>query len=173
LEAAYGVLAAPLSAQGMTVLKQGDGSRTRLLQRFRRALRPVLFGTDSFWEGVDVPGPALSLVVICRLPFRVPTDPGEKARAVAQRGGDAFNDYALPRAVMRFRQGFGRLIRTKSDRGAVIIADIRVHQRGYGRRFLDALPACTRLQTDARSLAEAVRRWLPPAAPPGDGAARA
>lgn len=175
LEAAYGVLAAPLSAQGMTVLKQGDGSRTRLLQRFRRALRPVLFGTDSFWEGVDVPGPALSLVVICRLPFRVPTDPVEKARAeaVAQRGGDAFNDYALPRAVMRFRQGFGRLIRTKSDRGAVIIADIRVHQRGYGRRFLDALPACTRLQTDARSLAEAVRRWLPPAAPPGDGAARA
>src|SRR5690606_17978704 len=96
-----------------------------------------------------------------------------RAEAVAQRGGDAFNDYALPRAVMRFRQGFGRLIRTKSDRGAVIIADIRVHQRGYGRRFLDALPACTRLQTDARSLAEAVRRWLPPAAPPGDGAARA
>ena len=165
LEAAYASLSDHLAAAGMTVLKHGDGPRPLLLERFRRARRPVLFGTDSFWEGVDVPGAVLSLVVICRLPFRVPTDPVERARAraVEERGGDSFNDYSLPRAIMRFRQGFGRLIRTKSDRGAVIVADPRVHQRGYGRRFLAALPPCTAVRGDVLTLAAAVRRWLAPA----------
>lgn len=165
LDAAHRALASELTDQGMVVLKHGEEPRSRLLQRFREAERPVLFGTDSFWEGVDVPGTTLSLVVIARLPFRVPTDPVEKARAraIEERGGDSFADYSLPRAVMRFRQGFGRLIRTKSDRGAVIIADTRVHQRAYGRRFLAALPPCETVRTNAASLAGAVRRWLPPA----------
>lgn len=165
LDAAHRALAQELSDQGMVVLKHGEEPRSRLLDRFRQAERPVLFGTDSFWEGVDVPGATLSLVVIARLPFRVPTDPVEKARArlIEERGGDSFAEYSLPRAIMRFRQGFGRLIRSKSDRGAVIIADPRVHQRAYGRRFLSALPTCETVRTSAASLAGAVRSWLPPA----------
>lgn len=162
LEAAHRALVHLLSRQGMTVLKQGDEARPRLLERFRRAERPVLFGTDSFWEGVDVPGEALSLVVIARLPFRVPTDPVEKARgaAIEDRGGDPFTDYSLPRAIMRVRQGFGRLIRTKSDRGAVIIADTRVHERAYGRRFLAALPPTETLRSSSDVLAAALSRRL-------------
>lgn len=162
LTAVCDVLAQPLAEQGMLVLKQGTDSRSRLLQRFRSGERAVLFGTDSFWEGVDVPGDALSLVVIARLPFRVPTDPIEKARAEAleARGGDSFVQYSLPRAIMKFRQGFGRLIRTTSDKGAVIIADTRVHQRSYGRRFLSALPTCPTVQGDTNSVTNAVRQWL-------------
>lgn len=162
LDAAHTTIVNPLSRLGMTVLKQGDDARPRLLERFRRAERPVLFGTDSFWEGVDVPGAALSLVVIARLPFRVPTDPVEKARgeAIEQRGGDPFTDYSLPRAIMRVRQGFGRLIRSKSDRGAVIIADTRVHGRAYGRRFLTALPPTEKMLASSSSVAAAISDWL-------------
>lgn len=165
LEAVYDQVAEPLRRRGLLLLRQGDESRTLLLQRFRAGPRAVLFGTDSFWEGVDVPGDALSLVVIARLPFRVPTDPVEKARAeaVAARGGDPFAEYSLPRAVMKFRQGFGRLIRTKTDKGAVVIADVRVHQRSYGRRFLAALPPCRTLQADSAALAAALKAWLSPA----------
>lgn len=163
LESAYQQVAQPLAQRGLLVLRQGDEPRPQLLQKFRTSPGAVLLGTDSFWEGVDVPGDALSLVVIARLPFRVPTDPVERARAqaVAERGGDPFADYSLPRAIMKFRQGFGRLIRTKTDKGAVVIADVRVHQRGYGRRFLDALPACRTLQADSTTLARALQNWLP------------
>lgn len=164
LAAVHQRVAGPLRDRGMVVLKQGEDGRTQLLEKFRDGPRAVLFGTDSFWEGVDVPGRALSLVVIARLPFRVPTDPVEKARAeaIAARGGDPFSDYSLPRAVMKLRQGFGRLVRSKTDKGAVIIADVRVHQRTYGRRFLNALPPCRTVQADSSSLAEALARWLPP-----------
>lgn len=124
------------------LLRQGDISRTRLLEIFRRHPDSVLFGTDSFWEGVSVKGESLRLVIIPRLPFRVPTDPVQQARheLLARQGQDPFKVYSLPQAVLRFRQGFGRLIRSRSDWGTVLVLDRRVHQRWYGRIFLGSLP---------------------------------
>jgi len=102
----------------------------------------VLFGTDSFWEGVDVQGKALELVAITRLPFRVPTEPILEARAehITALGGDPFMEYTVPEAVIKLRQGFGRLIRSRDDRGAVLILDRRIIKRNYGRIFLKSLP---------------------------------
>ena len=102
----------------------------------------VLFATDSFWEGVDVPGRSLEQIIITRLPFRVPTDPVIQARteAIEKSGADSFMNYTIPQAVIRFKQGFGRLIRSRSDRGVVLILDSRVVNRGYGKIFLQSLP---------------------------------
>ncbi len=138
----HGELAPVLSAQGYRILRQGEATRHRLLEQFGQDPTSVLFATDSFWEGVDVPGRALEQVIIVRLPFRVPTEPVLEARveAIEQAGGDPFMEYTVPQAVIRFRQGFGRLIRNKTDRGVVLILDSRVIRRGYGRMFLKSLP---------------------------------
>jgi ATP-dependent DNA helicase DinG len=124
------------------LLAQGDDDRGRLLKRFREHPSSVLFATDSFWEGVDVPGESLGLVVITRLPFRPPTDPVSRARrdALASAGGNPFMQLTLPEAVTRFRQGFGRLMRRRDDRGAVLVLDSRIVSRAYGQLFLDSLP---------------------------------
>lgn len=134
-------LAPQLKAQGLTPLRQGEASRHTILNRFRREGNAVLFATDSFWEGVDVQGRALELVVIARLPFRVPTEPLLEARAehIADEGGDPFMEYTVPQAVIKFKQGFGRLIRSREDRGAALILDTRVLTKNYGRSFLKAL----------------------------------
>ena len=135
-------LAPGLEAQRLRCLRQGEENRHRLLKRFAEDESSSLFGTDSFWEGVDVPGRSLEQVIIARLPFRVPTEPVLEARAQAieQRGGDPFMEYTVPQAVIRFKQGFGRLIRHRSDRGVVLILDTRVVKKGYGRMFLRSLP---------------------------------
>ena len=129
----------------MNLLVQGKGApRSLLLEQFKTTPRSVLFGTDSFWMGVDVPGEALSNVIITRLPFAVPDHPLTEAKLelIQARGGDAFTEYSLPEAILKFRQGVGRLIRTKSDNGIIVILDNRVVTKTYGRAFLKALPNC-------------------------------
>jgi ATP-dependent DNA helicase DinG len=128
-----------------TFLVQGNReSRTRMLERFKQSKKAVLFGTDSFWTGVDVPGEALSNVIITRLPFAVPDHPLIEAKLeyIEKNGGDPFTEYSLPEAILKLRQGVGRLIRTKTDEGIVVILDNRILSRMYGKAFLEALPHC-------------------------------
>src|SRR5437868_407074 len=129
----------------MNLLVQGGGApRSKLLEQFKSEPRSVLFGTDSFWGGVDVPGVAISIVIIMCLPFAVPDTPliEAKLELVQERGGDAFTEYSLPEAILKLRQGVGRLIRTKSDHGIIVILDNRIVTRPYGRAFMQALPKC-------------------------------
>lgn len=137
----YEKLKGPLKEIGLTPLRQGETSRHLLISQFKKAGNGVLFATDSFWEGVDVQGKALELVIITRLPFRVPTEPLLEARAehITVSGGDPFREYTVPQAVIKFKQGFGRLIRSRDDRGAALVLDVRVLTKNYGRSFIKAL----------------------------------
>jgi ATP-dependent DNA helicase DinG len=134
-------LAGALPAE-LPLLVQGTAPREQLLRRFRASGRAVLLGTASFWEGVDVQGPALRLVIIDKLPFASPEDPVVRARIeyLSAQGGNAFRDYQLPEAVLALKQGVGRLIRSEEDRGVVVICDPRMSERGYGRIFRASLP---------------------------------
>ena len=150
----------PLQQDEILVIAQRvEGtSRRQLLRTFRSNPRTVLLGSVSFWEGVDVVGEALSVLVIAKLPFAVPTDPVFAARS--ETFEDAFNEYGLPQTVLKFKQGFGRLIRSRSDRGVVVILDRRVQTKSYGQAFLRSLPQCTFRRGTSEALPAAAREWL-------------
>ncbi|MCR4402166.1 MAG: hypothetical protein NUW12_05190 [Firmicutes bacterium] len=151
-----------LERSGIPVFRQGDMPRHVMLEHFRES-PGVLLGADSFWQGVDVPGEALSCVILVKLPFQVPTNPvvEAKVQAAEQAGESGFYSYALPSAVMRFRQGFGRLIRSSEDRGVVVVLDKRLVEKPYGRIFLSSLPAGVECLTGSTAeVASAVRAWL-------------
>lgn len=132
----------PCAEQHIELLVQGEAPLAQLLERKRNNLASVLIGTDSLWEGIDLRGETLTLVVVTRLPFQNPSHPLTKARmeAIRKRGGDPFSEWSLPEAILKFRQGFGRLIRSQQDYGKVVVLDPRVFSKGYGRNFLQSLP---------------------------------
>ena len=141
------------------ILGQGiDGQRRQLLKTFEESERPLLLGTSSFWEGIDIPGERLSCVIVVRLPFAVPTEPIFAARAEQVR--DPFSQLALPQAALRLKQGFGRLIRRSTDRGAVVILDNRILGRDYGKAFLEVLPPASRFVGAGAQVADKVGAWL-------------
>lgn len=147
-----------LDRAGITVLEHGTSSRNRLLREYRRLEKAVLLGTRSFWEGVDLPGDELRCLIIVRLPFAVPSDP-----IVAARSRDlenSFSDYMLPDAILRFRQGFGRLIRRATDRGVVVLLDSRLWRKEYGSAFLESLPTCAISKAPLANLSEEIPAWL-------------
>jgi len=164
MERGHDLLAAKLAAEGLAwpLLLQGSGSKNELLERFRRSPNAILVGSQTFWEGVDVKGEQLSVVVIDKLPFNPPDDPVLAAciERINRAGGNAFMDYQLPRAVITLKQGAGRLIRDESDRGALVICDPRLVDKPYGRRIWRALPPFRRTRVLAEVEAFFARRKL-------------
>jgi len=159
----YQAVRQTFEAENIPLLGQGiDGGRHLIINEFKKHEKSFLMGTDSFWEGVDVPGKALEIVMITKLPFDVPTEPIIQARSelIKRQGGNPFMEYSIPEAVIRFRQGFGRLIRNRSDYGAVIVLDTRVVKKLYGRVFLQSLPANPVLLEDEEDFWRQLKRWF-------------
>ncbi|MCQ2604900.1 MAG: hypothetical protein MJ215_07695 [Spirochaetia bacterium] len=162
LNTVYDLVKDDFANAGIVLYRQGDGDNKILLENFKANINSVLFATDSFWEGVDSPGETLSLLILCRLPFKVPSDPVIKARMdlIEKQGGNSFMDYSLPEAVIKLRQGFGRLIRRKSDRGVVLITDSRIVNKFYGKIFLSSLPVTMRNFTVKDRIGEPIESFL-------------
>jgi DNA polymerase-3 subunit epsilon/ATP-dependent DNA helicase DinG len=159
LRATRRAIQAPLAQVGISVQAQGEGvSRRQLLESFRTGDRAVLLGTRSFWEGVDVPGEALSCLAIAKLPFSVPSDPIFAARA--ETFENPFLEYAVPETILRFLQGFGRLIRTRTDRGIVAVFDRRLLSKSYGELFVESLPGPELRRGSMTMLPRAAAEWL-------------
>lgn len=151
-----------LSENGIEVFKQGDEDRFRLLEKFKKDTNSVLFATDSFWEGVDVPGSSLSQVIIVKLPFAVPNDPVFSARseALEKKGGNPFMQLSLPQAVIKFRQGFGRLVRRADDKGIVVVLDRRIVEKKYGGIFTRSVPMTKRMYSPLDAILHAVENFF-------------
>jgi ATP-dependent DNA helicase DinG len=162
LKSAYDAAAPRLEEQGIRCLKQGDDDRSRLLAGFLSDNSSALFATNSFWEGIDAPGDTLRLVILCRLPFKTPNDPVFEARCeiLGKMGGSPFMDLSLPEAVMKFRQGFGRLIRRSSDRGVVAVLDGRLLHKRYGAYFLKSIPETGTCFSNFNALLRETERFL-------------
>jgi len=135
-----------------------DGTPQQLVSRFLENPETVLLGTSSFWEGVDLAGDALRVLLVARLPFNVPSEPVFAARS--EQYENSFNQYAVPQAILKLRQGFGRLIRTKTDRGVAVILDQRILARRYGKAFIQSLPPVTVEPCSMRELPDKIERWL-------------
>lgn len=151
-----------LSENGIEAFKQGDDDRFKLLEKFKEDTDSVLFATDSFWEGVDVPGDSLSQVIIVKLPFAVPNDPVFSARseALEKKGGNPFMQLSLPQAVIKFRQGFGRLVRRADDKGVVVVLDRRIVEKKYGGIFTRSVPATKRMYASLGDILHAVKNFF-------------
>jgi len=165
LQQVYQSLKDDLAGEGLLLLAQGiDGARSRLIEEFKESPRAVLFGSQSFWEGVDIPGEGLSCVVMVKLPFAPPDHPVMEARIedLERRGLSSFFSLSLPQAVIRFKQGFGRLVRTRRDRGVVVVFDNRVHHRQtrYGTQFLRSLPGPSLLSASRDAIVARAVQWL-------------
>ena len=159
IQATASTIRADLESKGINVLAQGvDGTPGQLVRRFRDEPKSLLLGTASFWEGIDLPGDSLQVLLVARLPFNVPSEPVFSARSEAYE--DPFNEYGVPEAVLRFRQGFGRLIRTKTDRGVAVILDRRVTSRKYGKVFVDSLPDVTVKNVSLLDLDRQIKDWI-------------
>jgi ATP-dependent DNA helicase DinG len=164
LRSAFAAAAPLLEERGIRCLKQGDDDRSRLLRSFLDDRSSVLFATQSFWEGVDAPGDTLRLVVLCRLPFRTPNEPVFQARceALERKGGNSFMEISLPEAVMKFKQGFGRLMRRSSDHGVVAVLDGRLLHKHYGKYFLRSIPKTRTSFAEFGSVLQEMDRFLYP-----------
>jgi ATP-dependent DNA helicase DinG len=162
LTSAYNAAKDDLAAAGIRCLKQGDDDRSKLLKDFVLDTKSCLFATDSFWEGVDAPGDTLRLVIICRLPFTSPGDPVLEARreAIEKRGGNPFMELSLPQAVMKFKQGFGRLMRRSDDHGAVVVLDSRIIKKKYGHLFLQSLPETKTSFCDFHNILQDIENFI-------------
>ena len=151
-----------MESDGLVLLQQGrDGNAASVVQTFRNSPQSVLFGVGALWTGVDIPGDALSLLIVTRLPFDPPNDPVLKARG--EQYDNAFMEFTLPEAILQFKQGIGRLIRTQTDIGAVVVLDGRITTRRYGEQFVDALPAAPVVRQAIAETARDIRQFLPPA----------
>jgi len=163
LNRTYNAIRSALQSEGILLLGQGiDGSRTNITDRFKENNEAMLLGTDSFWEGIDVPGEALQILGIVRLPFAVPSDPIVAAHMeeLEKQGKNPFLHYSVPEAILKFRQGFGRLIRKKTDRGVVVVMDSRVLTTRYGRAFLEALPVAHTSFKNHDDMIEKIGSWF-------------
>ena len=163
LKKSYDIMNEELLGDGIEILAQGmSGSRKNITSIFKQDIHSVLLGTHSFWEGVDVVGEALSCLAIARLPFAVFTEPLIEARCqkIEAEGGNAFIHYSIPNAIIKFRQGFGRLIRHKGDRGVVIIADRRFITKRYGKTFKDSLPCETYTYDSKEKMLQDIHNFL-------------
>jgi ATP-dependent DNA helicase DinG len=145
----------------LAYLKQGEGSKQLLIERFKQKQNSVLFATSSFWEGIDVAGDALRCVILTKLPFKVPSNPLFQAMSELheREGRDAFSEYSLPHACLKFKQGFGRLIRSKTDRGCVVCLDKRIMTKSYGKMFLQSLPPCPIVYDESARVLEKMARF--------------
>lgn len=164
LKYAYSASHAILSGKGINLFKQGDDDRFRLLERFKEDTTSVLFATDSFWEGVDVPGSSLTQVIIVKLPFAVPNDPVFAARceAIEKKGGSSFMQLSVPQAVIKFRQGFGRLIRRGDDKGVIVVLDRRIVENRYGKMFTTSVPMTRRMNNSLSYILDAIEKFVDP-----------
>ena len=162
MKATFVAIKSDIYDMGIELLKQGDDDRFRLLDRFKMDDSSVLFATDSFWQGIDVPGSSLSQVIIVKLPFTVPNDPVFAARCelIEKRGGSSFAELSIPESIIKFRQGFGRLVRRSTDKGAVVVLDKRLCTKPYGRKFIESLPETKRMFSHLDEIVEAVKELL-------------
>ena len=159
LRSVFRLLKEQYSDDHLDILAQGmSGTPRQLIERIKRHPETVILGTSSFWEGIDVRGDSLQVLIITRLPFEVPTDPVYSARS--ERYANPFMEYALPNAIIRFRQGFGRLVRSNQDRGTVFVLDSRVVNSRYGHRFIKALPEMEIKRPESGEVGKVVSRWL-------------
>jgi DNA polymerase-3 subunit epsilon/ATP-dependent DNA helicase DinG len=159
LRATHAAIQAPLEEEGILVMGQGvSGSPKQLVAALKANPDTAVLGASSLWEGIDIVGEALSVLVIAKLPFNVPTDPVFAARC--EMFDDPFNEYGIPQAAIRFKQGFGRLIRSRNDRGVVVVVDRRVQSKKYGSAFMESIPLCTVVRGPSHRLPDAIRGWL-------------